>query len=88
MTITETDRSGGMNELLAQTLTVWGDTMSAQLRDTQTVDGQPAPTLVMHHYEGAPRSSEDGKPFVLSAIDAVLLRDLLNAATERGELPA
>lgn len=77
----------GMNELLDQTLTVWGETMSAQFRDCQTLAGEAAPQLMIHHIAGAPRSSEDGRPYALPAADAILLRDMLNAATARGELP-
>lgn len=62
-----------------QSLTVWGETYSAQMRDE---------AFAVHHYDGAPQSVEDGQPFMLPVPDAVLLRDLLNAATERGFLPA
>lgn len=59
-------------------LTVWGSAMSAQMRVGQ---------LALHHYDDAPRSTEDGQPYLLPVKDAVLLRDLLIAATERGDLP-
>ena len=61
-----------------QSLTVWGTTCSAQMRDGQ---------FMLHHYDDAPRSTEDGQPYALTVLDAVLLRDVLNAATERGFLP-
>lgn len=66
------------NVHLKQSLTVWGATVSAQMREG---------VLAVHHYDDAPRSTEDGKPFLLPVADAVLLRDVLNAATERGFLP-
>ncbi|WP_280389894.1 hypothetical protein [Nocardia wallacei] len=72
-----------MNEYLHDTLTVWGEAISAQVRDTT-----PATTLALHVRDDARRSSEDGHPYILPIGDAVLLRDVLNAATERGELPA
>lgn len=59
-------------------LTIWGKTCSAQMRDGQ---------LAVHHYDDAPRSTEDGEPYLLPVFDAVLLRDLLVAATERSYLP-
>lgn len=61
-----------------QSLTIWGGGFSAQMRDG---------TLAMHHYDGAPRSSEIGEPWLLDLKTTVLLRDMLNAATERGFLP-
>jgi hypothetical protein len=72
-----------MNELLHDTLTIWGETISAQIRDYQ--DGTQ---LALHVRDDAPRSSEDGQPYQLPTADVVLLRDVLNAATERGFLPA
>lgn len=72
-----------MNELLHDTLTVWGDSISAQIRDYT-----PETALALHIREDAPRSAEDGAPYLLPLADAVLLRDVLNAATERGQLPA
>jgi hypothetical protein len=62
-----------------ESLTVWGETCSAQMRGLAE--------LVIHHYESAPRSTEDGHPYILPTLDAVLLRDVLNAATDRGFLP-
>lgn len=62
-----------------ESLTVWGQTMSAQVRGLATV--------AMHHYDDAPRSTENGQPYLLTTLDAVLLRDVLNAATDRGFLP-
>lgn len=61
-----------------ESLTVWGPRISAQVRIA---------TMHLHHYEDAPRSTEHGHPWVLETLDMVLLRDLLNAATARGELP-
>ena len=61
-----------------QSLTVWGETFSAQMRDGQ---------FLVHHYDDAPRSTENYEPYVLPVRDAVLLRDVLNAATDRGFLP-
>ncbi|MGW5519042.1 hypothetical protein [Nocardia africana] len=75
--------SESMNEYLRDTLTVWGETISAQFRNYQ--DGAK---LVLAVHEDAPQSPEDGQPYELPAADAVLLRDVLNAATERGQLPA
>lgn len=63
-----------------ESLTVWGMTMSAQMRGLHG--------LALYHRDDAPRSSEDGQPYQMPVFDAILLRDLLNAATERGELPA
>lgn len=60
-------------------LTVWGETCSVQVRDLATV--------AINHYEDAPRSTEDSEPYLLPTLDAVLLRDLLNAATDRRFLP-
>jgi hypothetical protein len=71
-----------MNELLHDTLTAWGETISAQIRDCT-----PEAKLVLAVHDNAPRSSEDGHPYLLPVADVVLLRNLLNAATERGELP-
>jgi hypothetical protein len=62
-----------MNDLLRDTLTVWGDAFSAQIRDYT-----PETNLVLHIGDDA---------YELSTADAVLLRDVLNAATERGYLP-
>jgi hypothetical protein len=62
-----------------ESLTVWGQTCSAQMRDLAE--------FVLHHYDNAPRSTEDGQPYILPTLDAVLLRDVLNAATDRGFLP-
>ena len=62
-----------------ESLTVWGTTMSAQVRGLGRI--------ALHHYDGALRSTEDGHPYMLTTLDAVLLRDVLNAATERGFLP-
>jgi len=60
-------------------LTIWGMTMSAQMR------GQLG--LALYHRDDAPRSTEDGQPYEMPTFDVVLLRDLLNAATDRGDLP-
>lgn len=68
----------GMNDLLRETLTIYA-TLSAQVRDNQF-------SLIIYHREGAPRSSEQGTPYVSQIEDARLLRDLLNAATDRGVL--
>jgi hypothetical protein len=56
-----------------ESLTVWGQTCSAQMRGLAE--------LAIHYYD------DEGQPRVLPTLDAVLLRDLLNAATERGFLP-
>ncbi|WP_068059191.1 hypothetical protein [Nocardia xishanensis] len=72
-----------MNEHLHDTLTIYGETISAQIRDYT-----PETKLVLHVRDDAPRSTENGHPYELPIGDAVLLRDVLNAATERGELPA
>lgn len=63
-----------------ESLTVWGTTCSIQARG--------ASGIVLHHMDGAPRSSEDGQPYEIPAADAVLIRDVLNAATDRGFLSA
>jgi hypothetical protein len=63
-----------------ESLTVWGPCCSAQVRNL----GQ----VYLHHYETAVRSSEDGEPWILSTLDAILLRDLLNAATARDFMPS
>lgn len=65
-------------------LTCWGDTFSAQVRDTVDMEGNEAPVLVIHHYADAPRSTEDGHPWELPQHDAEKLRELLNEAAERG----
>lgn len=75
--------SDPMNDHMHDTLTVWGDSFSAQLRDY--VSGT---ALALHIRDDAPRCDEDGHPYQLSTADAVLLRDVLNAATARGYLPA
>lgn len=67
------------NEQYREALTIWAARISAQVRNHDEV--------VLFHYPGAPRSTEDGKPFQLNTLDSVLLRDLLNAATTRGYLP-
>lgn len=61
-----------------ETLTIYA-TLSAQVRDNQF-------SLIIYHREDAPRSSEQGTPYVSQIEDARLLRDLLNAATDRGVL--
>lgn len=63
-----------------ESLTVWGDTCSMQVRGKAGI--------VLHHMHGAPRSGEDLHPYVIPVADAVLIRDVLNAATDRGDLPA
>ncbi|KQU33531.1 hypothetical protein [Rhodococcus sp. Leaf233] len=70
----------GMNSLYRETLTIWGETCSLQVR------GQAG--LVLHHPDDAPRSREDLHPYEIPVADAVLIRDVLNAATDRGELPS
>jgi hypothetical protein len=88
-----------MNEYMAETLTAWGKTISMQMRDPGLLSGDglqahldagTAPptenTLILHHVDGAPRSPENYHPYVIPAADARILRDLLNAATDRGVL--
>jgi len=77
----QTDIVGIENENVhyRESLTVWGQTCSAQVRDLGTI--------ALYHYDNAPRSPEDGSPYLLTTLDAVLLRDVLNAATDRGLLP-
>lgn len=66
------------NAHMRESLTAWGETISLQIR-------YPG-SLYLHHMDGAPRACEDGQPWLIPRTDARLLRDLLNAATERGEL--
>ena len=68
--ITDEERGG---------LTVWGDTISAQIRDEH---------LVLHVREDAPRSTEDGHPVLVSPSDARKLRALLVEAEHRGQFPS
>ncbi|QBI97211.1 hypothetical protein SEA_TRIPL3T_59 [Mycobacterium phage Tripl3t] len=79
-------RDDQFNAFIEEHLTVFGDHISAQFRDTVTLDGEPDPTLILHHPDGAPKSSENGRPYILHAADARLLRDLLIAAAKRGLL--
>lgn len=88
------DPSDGMNDLMDQTLTMWGVHLSAQIRQVATlvtVDplrmGPLETTLVIHHLEGAPRSPEEGHPWVIGYSDVERLRDLLWCAEQRGQLP-
>ena len=75
-----------MNAILDQTLTNYGQHIVAQVRDTVTLSGGNDTTVIIHHPNGAPRSAEDGHPHYTRAGDARLLRDVLNAATDRGLL--
>lgn len=71
----------------AQSLTIWGEHISAQIRSYAALKGNArVASLVLAHVLRAPRSREDGRPYVIGADDARKLRDLLNAATARGEL--
>jgi hypothetical protein len=67
------------NENYRESMTIWAVRISAQVRNHDEI--------VLFHYPGAPRSTEDGKPWILTTLDSVLLRDLLNTATARGYLP-
>lgn len=79
MTVQHEWDTDGMNELLDETLTIWGPTLSAQVRHNHF-------GLVIYHRPDAPRSTEQGAPYVADIEDARLLRDVLNAATDRGIL--
>lgn len=65
----------GMNKNSEQSLTVWGQDISAQVR----LEGQ----LALYFGASAVRSTEDGQPWLIKPEDAALLRELLNAATRR-----
>jgi hypothetical protein len=78
--MTETDTPAeNPNIHYRESLTIWGPNISVQVRGLATV--------AFYHLDNAPRSTEDGQPYLLTTLDAVLLRDLLNAATDRGFLP-
>lgn len=59
-------------------LTVWTGTVSIQVRDGY---------VALHVRDDAPRSTEDGHPVEMPVADATKVRDLLNIATARGQLP-
>lgn len=70
--------STNLNAHMRESLTAWGETISMQMRHPHA--------LYLHHMAGAPRASEDGQPWLIPVADARILRDLLNAATDRGQL--
>jgi hypothetical protein len=55
-------------------LTVWGETFSAQIRPGG---------MALYMRPEAPRSTEDGQPYLLEWPDVAKLRALLNEAEER-----
>jgi hypothetical protein len=58
-------------------LTIWTDSISLQVRDD---------TVALHVSDDARRSTEDHHPVILTAAEALRIRDLLNVATARGFL--
>lgn len=70
-------------------LTVWGKHLSAQVREYHKLDGTKyiGNHLMLYFREDTPVSPEDHRPFEITPEDAILLRDLLNEATRRGDLP-
>lgn len=58
-------------------LTVWTDSVSMQVRDSD---------VVLHVMDGATRSPEHLEPVLIPKAEARRIRDLLNVATARGEL--
>jgi hypothetical protein len=58
-------------------LTLWTDSVSMQVRDTD---------VVLHVRAQAHRSTEEHQPFLLPNAEARRIRDLLNVATARGFL--
>lgn len=61
-----------------QGLTIWGETISAQIRDES--DGRK---LALYIRDDAPRSPENGHPAIVSPSDVLKLRALLNEAETR-----
>jgi hypothetical protein len=57
-----------------QSLTVWGETFSAQIRPGG---------MALYIRPEAPRSTEEGRPFLLEHADVAKLRELLNEAGDR-----
>lgn len=57
-----------------QSMTVYGETFSAQIRDN---------TMAFHFMEDAPRSTEDGHPVIMPPHDVIKLRMLLEEAQRR-----
>ena len=57
-----------------ESLTVWGETFSAQIRPGG---------MALYMRPEAPRSTEDGKPFLIEWHDVAKLRELLNEAAAR-----
>lgn len=55
-------------------LTIWGETISAQIRDGE---------MALCVREDAPRSTEDGRPVIVSAGDVLKLSELLSEARGR-----
>lgn len=55
-------------------LTMWGETISAQVRPGG---------LALHIRDNAPRSTEDGRPAIVSLGDVNKLAELIEAARER-----
>ena len=74
---THDEKGSAMRELTEyehSSLTVWGETISAQMRDG---------SLVLHAKDNAVYSSEDGHPLLIPPGDTELLHALLDAARER-----
>jgi hypothetical protein len=67
-----------VNEIITdqerQSLTVWGETFSAQIRPGG---------MALYMQPTAPRSNEDGKPYLMEHADVAKLRALLDEAATR-----
>lgn len=81
-------RSIALEDAELDALTFAGATVSVQVRSyANLVDGGADVNLAVFHPKGAPRSSENGRPYELAELDVIKLRDLLDEATRRGLLP-
>jgi hypothetical protein len=68
------DARAAITEQERQSLTVWGEMFSAQIRPGG---------IALYLRPEAPRSTEEGRPFLLGDVDMAKLRELLNEARLR-----